>query len=169
MQRCDYELSFPNPCLATGMPAWPAKCQFRTVLNDQEIQQAFKEILQKVALSLQKAKTSCKNQSIRRYPIECPDADCQSPVFVSGILSHILKYYSALPIDRMRLRQTMTFFLDPNVMRRNHAKCQQTFGVQRKGDQLQQLMAVGPRLTGSSLGQSDQKDDDSISDHIEPN
>ncbi|BFG01354.1 uncharacterized protein DMAD_01119 [Drosophila madeirensis] len=148
VQRCNYELSFPNPCLATGMPAWPAKSQFRTVLNDQKIQQALKEMLQKVAHSLQKAK---KN----------PDADCQSPVFVSGILSHILKYYSALPIDRMRLRQTMTFFLDPNEMRRNNAKCQQTVGVQRKGDQLQQLIAVGSRRTGSSLGQGYEKDEHS--------
>ncbi|XP_041450408.1 uncharacterized protein LOC111069360 [Drosophila obscura] len=168
VQRCNYEVIIPNPCLATGKPAWPAESQFSTALHGVDVLQSPDE-----------PKTAFRKLKVRRNPIQCPDADCQGTCFVSDILSHIISNHSTVTIDRMGLRQTRTCFLDANETRLNKAKCHQIFVVQgmiisAEGDALQHQLPVllmsarirhrdviGHCRSGSSVPECEQLNDDS--------
>lgn len=85
--------------------------------------------------------------NVSRSPILCPDFDCKRLSFISDLNKHFLLEHRALTMERIGVRQTKTFFLDPTMVLLNKPKCQMLYMVRDKiidsqGDDLKDLLPV---------------------------
>ncbi|XP_017081349.2 uncharacterized protein LOC108114743 [Drosophila eugracilis] len=69
---------------------------------------------------------------VSRSPIRCPDFDCQRVFFVSDFNNHLLKDHRTLTVERIKSRQTKTFFLDSNTTKLDRPKCHMLLMVRNK-------------------------------------
>ncbi|XP_017048733.1 uncharacterized protein LOC108093266 [Drosophila ficusphila] len=69
---------------------------------------------------------------ISRSPIRCPDADCRRLCFVSDLNNHLLLDHGGLLLERIKPRETKTFFLDVNLTRLDQPKCHIVYMVRDK-------------------------------------
>ncbi|XP_002134390.2 uncharacterized protein [Drosophila pseudoobscura] len=124
VQRCNYQRIFPVPPPGENTTlSWPAQSQFSTV-NVRANETLQEEPKTNVVLV---EKGGSKKLKRRRDPIQCPEGDCPRLCFVSSLITHLRTDHHTVTVDGMALRQTKTFFLDPNETRLNQTKCHRMF------------------------------------------
>ncbi|XP_016975522.1 uncharacterized protein LOC108041958 [Drosophila rhopaloa] len=73
-----------------------------------------------------------KELDISRSPVRCPDSDCRRMSFVSDFNSHLLLDHRSLTMERIKARETKTFFLDTNTTLMDQPKCHMLYMVRDK-------------------------------------
>ncbi|XP_017156171.1 uncharacterized protein LOC108164770 [Drosophila miranda] len=129
VQRCNYQRIFPvAPRGENTTLSWPAQSQFSTVdvLENETLEEEPKTNADLVE------KGGSKKLKMRRDPLQCPEGDCPRLCFVSSLVTHLRNDHLTVTVDGMALRQTKTFFLNPNETRLNKTKCHRMFLLQGK-------------------------------------
>ncbi|XP_026847139.1 uncharacterized protein LOC6603075 [Drosophila persimilis] len=129
VQRCNYQRIFPVPPPGENTTlSWPAQSQFSTVdvLENETLEEEPKTNADLVE------KGGSKKLKMRSDPLQCPEGDCPRLCFVSSLITHLRNDHHTVTVDGMALRQTKTFFLDPNETRLNQTKCHRMFLLQGK-------------------------------------
>ncbi|KAH8339238.1 hypothetical protein KR074_008157 [Drosophila pseudoananassae] len=80
-------------------------------------------------------------------PLVCPDSNCRRAAFKNDYNKHLLWEHQALPMERIRIRETKTFFLDSKMVLLNKLKCHMVYLVQDRiiathGDGVKDLLPV---------------------------
>ncbi|XP_016933450.2 uncharacterized protein [Drosophila suzukii] len=73
-----------------------------------------------------------KELDVSRSPLRCPDSDCHRLCFVSDLNNHLLLDHRSLTIERIKARDTKTFFLDTNMTMFDRPKCHMVYMVRDK-------------------------------------
>ncbi|XP_017010514.3 uncharacterized protein [Drosophila takahashii] len=73
-----------------------------------------------------------KELDVSRSPVRCPDSDCQRLCFVSDLNNHLLLDHRSLTMERIKARETKTFFLDTNMTMVDKPKCHMVYMVRDK-------------------------------------
>ncbi|XP_037719884.1 uncharacterized protein LOC119553530 [Drosophila subpulchrella] len=69
---------------------------------------------------------------VSRSPVRCPDFHCQRLFFVSDLNNHLLLDHLSLTIERIKARETKTFFLDTNMTMIDRPNCHMVYMVREK-------------------------------------
>ncbi|XP_016956286.1 uncharacterized protein LOC108028812 [Drosophila biarmipes] len=93
-----------------------------------------------------------KELDVSRSPVRCPDSDCRRLCFVSDLNNHLLLDHRCLTMERIKARETKTFFLDTNMTMIDRPRCHMVYMVRDKviDSQAEELHDLLPVLVMSS-------------------
>ncbi|XP_068142984.1 uncharacterized protein [Drosophila tropicalis] len=106
----------------------PPFAQFTTIPCDQ------KEINYLLGIKPQASdmRSAAQELLVSRAPVFCPDYDCRRITFIADFNRHLMYDHRTLTMERTKVRQSKTFFLDYNVTLLNKPKCHILYLVREK-------------------------------------